>query len=351
MRERSIGKLWRDARLDVSESSRKGIILMYHRVNDVGSDPWSLCVTPQHFAEHLDVLQKNVYPLRLQQLNKWMQTRGAPYQSVVITFDDGYVDNLHYAKPLLERYEIPATIFLATGYIRDKREFWWDKLERLLLQPGTLPETLRLSVNGIVHEWELGEVTHYSEDAYQRHRHWRAWEEAPSPRHSLYFSLWKLMHPLLESDRKILLDELLEWADIEPVSRASHRVVSSLEVLDLAQGDLIDIGSHTVTHASLAKLPADLQRDEIRHSKSYLEEILNRPVTSFAYPYGSKQDYTAETISIVRDVGFACACSTNAGIVGRQSDYFQLPRMHVQDWDGDEFSRQLSKWLDSGVVM
>jgi len=270
-----------------------------------------------------------------------------PHQSVVVTFDDGCVDNLNTAKPLLEHYEVPAMVILATGYIGREREFWWDELERLLLQPGTLPESFRLSVNGSVHEWELGEATHYSEDEYRRHCLWRAWEEAPSQRHLLYFSLWKLLHPLSEVDRRRLLDELLEWADAEPMGRASYRAVSPQEVLALTEGNLIDIGAHTVTHSSLAKIPANMQQDEIRHSKTHLEEILNHPVTSFAYPYGSKHDYTAETISIVRECGFASACSTLSGIVELHSDQFQLPRMHVQDWDGDEFSRQLSAWFSA----
>ena len=62
-----------------------------------------------------------------------------PSAGVVVTFDDGYADNFHNAKPLLERYEIPATVFVTTGYLQDQREFWWDELERILLQPGTLP--------------------------------------------------------------------------------------------------------------------------------------------------------------------------------------------------------------------
>jgi peptidoglycan/xylan/chitin deacetylase (PgdA/CDA1 family) len=81
---------------------------------------------------------------------------------VVITFDDGYADNLHNAKPLLERYDIPATVFVTTGHIGHEREFWGDELDRLLLQPSTLPELLGLSINGSPYQWELGEVAHYT---------------------------------------------------------------------------------------------------------------------------------------------------------------------------------------------
>ena len=65
----------------------------------------------------------------------------------MITFDDGYADVLHHAKPLLERHSVPATVFVATGAIGQRREFWWDELGGLFLQPGTLPEELELTVD------------------------------------------------------------------------------------------------------------------------------------------------------------------------------------------------------------
>ena len=125
----------------------EGLILLYHRVADAGSDPWSLCVTPRHFAEHLEVLRKYSDPMRLQHLAQGLYRRQRAGRPVAITFDDGYADNLQNAKPLLERYDIPATVFVTTGYIGSEREFWWDELERLLLQPGTVPEKHHLSVN------------------------------------------------------------------------------------------------------------------------------------------------------------------------------------------------------------
>jgi peptidoglycan/xylan/chitin deacetylase (PgdA/CDA1 family) len=337
-----ISRLRRTARRFRNTIAPGGLILLYHRVTEVDCDPWSLCVTPQHFAEHLEILLKNGYPMRLQQLNQALQARKRLPRAIAVTFDDGYADNLHNAKPLLERYDLPATVFVVSGYVGHQREFWWDELERLLLQPGTLPESLCLHINDSPFRWRSGESAHFSADNDQHHRSWYINQDAPSPRHSLYDRLWKLLSPLLEDERRSILDQLLVWSGAEPVSRSTHRHLSPEELLTLNQGELIEVGSHTVTHPFLSTLPTALQRDEIQHSKACLEQIIGHPVKSFAYPHG---DYTLTTVGMVREAGFACACSVLAGSVRGRTDRFQLPRVVVQDWDGEEFARRLSRWF------
>jgi peptidoglycan/xylan/chitin deacetylase (PgdA/CDA1 family) len=142
------------------------------------------------------------------------------------------------------------------------------------------------------------------------------------------------------------MDELLAWGGVESAGRADRRCLTVDEVCALARGHFIEVGAHTVTHPSLSTLPMDSQREEIRESKAQLEEIVDCAVTSFAYPYGKRSDYTSETVGLVEEAGFTGACSNIGGLVCNASDRFQLPRFHVQDWDGEEFSRQLSRWFD-----
>jgi peptidoglycan/xylan/chitin deacetylase (PgdA/CDA1 family) len=88
----------------------------------------------------------------------------------------------------------------------------------------------------------------------------------------------------------------------------------------------------------LSEIPADAQREEIRQSKSHLEEILGEPVKSFAYPFGA---HTEETARIVEEAGYDCACTTLPDIVWTGSHRYQLPRIDVGDWDGDRFARHI----------
>jgi peptidoglycan/xylan/chitin deacetylase (PgdA/CDA1 family) len=317
------------------------LILVYHRVNDVTLDPWTLSVTPNHFAEHLAVLQRLFHPISLKALAQSLQdgTKLKP-KSVVITFDDGYADNLHAAKPILERFDCPATIFLVTGVIGSPDEYWWDELSSLLLQPHPLPEYLELSIQGKIHSWHLGNAAEFSQADYSRCIHWRAGQPAPSARHDLYWQLWQLMHPLSSEAQNEVMKALRVWAG-NKYNQPIHRILNQKECLDLARAEQIEIGAHTIHHPSLASLPHDLQCSEISGSKHDLESLLNRPVQFFSYPFGKRRDYTPETIALVRQGGFLAACSNESGFVNIGTDPFQLPRVYISDCSGAEFEYYL----------
>ena len=317
------------------------LALLYHRVTELPLDPQRLCVTPQHFGEHLDVLVEHSTLESLEFIDRFRRGR-LPSRAVVVTFDDGYADNLSNAKPILERYGVPATVFVTTGDMGGDREFWWDELERLLLQPGVLPEVIRLKCNGSEHRWELGPAARYTSDDYVRYAGWNVLQHnTPTPRHELYRSLCTLVRPLAASERGRLMDELLAAAGTQPARRASHRVLSPQELVDLAEGGLVEVGAHTVSHAQLSALPIDQQREEIGQSKTQLERILARPVSTFAYPYGSRLDYTSQTVTAVRAAGFTAACSNFPEGLSRRTDRFQLPRLIVSDTDGNAFEQRL----------
>lgn len=299
------------------------LILGYHRIASPSWDPFALCVSPQHFSEHLEVLHRCASPMPLAELLPRLGTAPLPRGSVCLTLDDGYADSLHCAKPLLHRHQIPATVFVSTGDLG--REPWWDELTRILFAPSMLPDRLSLRLNGDGFEWTFASRP-----------------QSGSQRAELATTLHRHLLPLPPSRREVALLRLREWARTEPQGHLACRGLTPQEVTELADGDLLEVGAHGVSHPLLAELPVDGQRWEIEESKRQLEELIGRPVTSFSYPNGSSSEDTAQ---IVRESGFNCACTSISDIVGRHSDRFHLPRFWASNQDGTSFERWLRRWL------
>jgi peptidoglycan/xylan/chitin deacetylase (PgdA/CDA1 family) len=320
------------------------LILLYHRVVMLNSDPQLLCVDPRHFEQQLDVLKRDYQPLSLIELAEAVSQNHIPDRAVVVTFDDGYLDNLEFAKPLLAKYEIPATVFVTARGSNNPREFWWDELEKLLLHAETLPPWLELTIDHQQHHWQLGEALSPARSQPE----WNVLDEAAAlPRQGLYLFLSSLLRPLDEFQRNALLDELSEWSGISRTARMTHRCMDDDQLRNLVHDGLIDVGAHTITHPVLAFRSLEEQRAEIVGSRRRLEEILNQEVMTFSYPYGTYRDYSDETVSMVRENGFLAACA-NVGrrprpqcIVNANTNLHTLPRLIVADVAGDEFEQNL----------
>jgi peptidoglycan/xylan/chitin deacetylase (PgdA/CDA1 family) len=318
---------------------------MYHRVAEPGLDPCLLCVGRKQFAEQLEVLRKSCEIVPLRELQNSLRADGLRRPRVALTFDDGYVDNLDNAKPILNRFEAPATVFVTSGFVGTTREFWWDELDRLLLQPGRVAASLRLRVEGTVREWSLGDYADYPPDRQANDAAWSLMDSHdPTPRHTVYRELVQVLYTIPLHERDALLEELRQQTDKPPEGRRSHRVMSPRQVQELAAGGLVEVGAHTMSHPVLSAQPAELQRQEIVESKHLLETWIGQPVRSFAYPFGTLAHYSPATVDLVRSAGYTCACSNFPGPVKSTTDPFQLPRHMVFNWDGSTFSKHLSSW-------
>lgn len=328
----------------------RGAVLLYHRVREAQTDPYTMHVTPQHLEEHLRVIRAIGHPMPLTQFAQGVRTSTLPRGAVCVTFDDGYADSLYTAKPLLERYDVPASVFVTTGAQGRRREFWWDELERVFLQPGILRARLDLNGHGRPGAWHLGDAAVYDRDAAHRHQAWTLSPDPrapysppdPTPRHAALRALHQLILPLPQAERQRLLDDVLSWADLAPAVRPTHRALAPAEVVELTRGGLVEVGAHTVNHLDLIAQPVAVQHAEIRQSKEELEAWLGHPVQTFAYPYGH---YSADVVAAVRAAGFtaACACKSRPG--QRGSRPLLLPRVYVFNWHGDEFAHHLRQWL------
>jgi peptidoglycan/xylan/chitin deacetylase (PgdA/CDA1 family) len=249
---------------------------------------------------------------------------------------------LYDALPLLERFEVPATFYLTSSGLDGSGEFWWDELERLLIQPGVLPETLSLRIGERSFSWRLGAFTELTEEG-ARTANWRAWEPPPTPRHALYAELWALLHKMCQGERQRCLAVLRSWAGTTTVTRQNHRPMTNSEVVTLGRSDMAAIGAHTHTHPSLAVLDEREQWHEIDGNRSLLESVVARPVHAFSYPFGKPTDYTATTVALLRRAGFTSAVCNSNGRIEKTSDVLQLPRCFVENLSPDQFAN----WLHS----
>lgn len=294
------------------------VVLVYHRVGKLPLDPQMLTVSPDNFRRQMAVLRDS-YPV----LGAGEDWSSVNEPSVVVTFDDGYADNVLEALPVLQEYGIPATFFVTTGNIGTDLEYWWDDLERLVILSSRFPECFLLKDHLFGREWPT-----------------KTGEE----RLKMYGDLHRMMKMVDAPRRGEWMGQLRDWAGAMARGRSSHRAMSVEELKELAKSDIATIGAHTVTHTPLSAQDQLRQREEIIKSKQSLEGWLCRKITLFSYPFGGRAHYTPETARLVREAGFIKAFSNFPGQWHRLTDPYQIPRHLVRDWDGDTFIKRLKRF-------
>jgi peptidoglycan/xylan/chitin deacetylase (PgdA/CDA1 family) len=330
-------------------NGRRATILLYHRVADLATDPLLLAVRPERFEAQMRWLAANAAPLPLCELVSAARYGRLPPRAVAVTLDDGYVDNLLTAAPILASHGVPATVFIASGYCERAERFWWDELERVLLRPGALPAAFELCAGNTVLTVVLEGAARYAPAEFRRFASWTVLERSdPSPRHRAYRELHERLRPMRASIRDELLAQLAQHLVDGDAWPALHCACSLAEVRRLAAAPGIEIGAHTARHPLLAALSTVEQRAEIDTSRMMLAEIVGSPMRSFAYPYGGRRDFSDETAAIVRDLGFTSACANIAGDVMAGTDSYRLPRRLVRDWELAEFAAFMRRIWDDG---
>jgi hypothetical protein len=127
---------------------------------------YDICVSPEYFSEQMEFLTTQLPPDQPERAGfPGILSGSLPHKSIAVTFDDGYADNLYAAKPILERFEIPATVFISPGSLG--KPFWWNQLESIILSTPRLPGYLLLPVGGEMIEWEGGDRKTFLNRLYQ----------------------------------------------------------------------------------------------------------------------------------------------------------------------------------------
>ena len=319
----------------IRENRNKNLILLYHHVIQTRVDPWEMAVNPDHFRDHLEVLSNDykVMPLGDMATGKPSFSGAAIY----LTFDDAYRDNYTQVFPELRKRSLPATFFVATQILNENPTFWWEALEQVLLEKSPVPEILELRwPDGSVYRKKIGQLAINT-------RPWSAWTGIPETRRQeIYLDLSARIKALPPDGQNDLTGQLLSWLDENPSSGFGSAKMTASQLSEVHQSGLVEIGAHSVHHPVLARLPEPIQIHEIANSKRQLEALLGKPVSTFAYPHGN---YDNVTRALVCATGFAIACTTEEGSFDRRHDLMTLPRIWVKDWDKDQFSGALERWL------
>lgn len=303
------------------------VVLGYHRVGG-GPDPFGLIVSPRHFADQIEFIARYTTPVRLTEASRRPQQLGTARARVVVTFDDGYLDTWKEALPVLERWEVPATVFIATG--NPGLPFWWDELTHIMMGQDSLPPALEINVEGRRRAWQLGsEPMSRGPDSMNRRRR-------------VLLDIADVVRPTVGHQRDDLMRHIRAWAGAGDGGGAVPRALTADEVRQLAASPTIDIGGHSVSHPMLPAVSVIDQRREIRQCRDYLVGITGQPIPSFSYPHGA---YSRDTRRVVAEAGFTMACCSTPDALTPWSDPLTTPRLWAADQDGDSFERWLRPWI------
>ena len=265
-------------------------------------------------------------PVRLSDLA--LGLGGGGRGAVAVTFDDGYLETLTVAEPLLAEFGVPATVFVPTDFLGS--ETWWDLLHRAVWAPESLPDVLQIREGSVVLDW-----------ASSPPRPSIAGGGTLGTREGLFDSLYRLLLVASESERRGAMEQLVEWSGVGDPGPSDGRVLAEDELALLGESPLVDIGSHTASHPMLARLSREEQAREATASRTLLQTVSGRDVTLFSYPNGS---FSPITERVVREAGYRSACTSQHDVVLPDTDPFRLPRFWPVD-SPDAVARILRVWL------
>lgn len=322
-------------------SAAKIVVLMYHRVAVTETDPWGLCISPENFEQHLQVLRSEFNLISTEELLQQVSVKKIIQNAVCITFDDGYADNFINAKRLLQKYNCPATFFVTTGLIGQQKQFWWDELENVLLHTKHLPAFLSLKIRNEIIEHHLSEPL-LTTKMHQLHKQWHYHEEPPTERCLLYIKIWELLLPLSYKEINTIMCTLKKWVSEDLPEHNQSFPMNDFQLKQLEADRLFSLGMHTNTHTDLSTKNSLNQMKEIDGSKYILEKDYNKKANMLAYPYGK---FNQLTIDVVQRLKIDACFTTNQETVNADADVTRLGRFQVFNWNREVFKNHLSKWM------
>lgn len=297
-------------------------VLAYHRVIDHRAPEFVgyqgvVSASPDEFGDQIAWARDHFTPVTLDEVVAASIGGPLPERPLLVTFDDGYADNLHHALPILDRHGVRPTVFLATDHIGLANPFWWDLASWAFTTTAVREAALPL----------LG-TTRWSSDHRDLQRRWmEAAKRLPEP------------------EKLAALDDLITVLEVTPGGGEPDPSTLSWSDVEQMSRRGVDFGAHTVTHPILTKVSPEVAGDEIRRSISTVREATGRPVLGFAYPNGRTGDFDDVAKRAVAAAGVPLAFSLVPGptrISEVRADPLSIRRVYVHHGDGvDRFAAKV----------
>jgi peptidoglycan/xylan/chitin deacetylase (PgdA/CDA1 family) len=297
------------------------MILTYHNISDgrehldEAPHPFKLrpAITAQQFELHLRILKKSYNVVSLEEGVKWLKGgKELKNNLAVITFDDGYESFYTLAFPLLKKYDFPATVFLPTDFINQKKIFWWDELTNVFFHfdSKTLPSAQLIPIIG---EKLVKQV--------------RALKNDTKRKMQFLHSLESYLRSIEDQQREEKIERIKEILPLDQdVKSAELKTLSWGQIAEMSRGG-ISFGSHTCSHLNIGFASLEKIEEELAKSKESIETNVKVKVISFAYPYSADFETHLRVKPILDNLEYECACTCLTGVNLSNSDPFFLKRM------------------------
>ncbi|WP_185974299.1 polysaccharide deacetylase family protein [Litoribacter populi] len=314
--------------------SSGALVLMYHKIGSPKTDPWKLAVSERNFDAQMKWLARNCKVISTAEMVENLKTGKVKSRTIALTFDDGYQDNYLLAKPILEKYNLPATFFISDKCLEERTGFWWDELEEIALHSKTLPASFRSSDTFM----ELGEEATIINGYWRSNQQYYAMDPV-NKRSELYLKLWEEFSPLEYKDQESRLSQIKSWAKVTETS--VEKCMTREQLKEMGQNDLFTIGAHTHSHPALSSHHYEYQYKEILQNLNYIEASIGRRPKFLAYPSGK---YNEDTLNVVKELELDAAFTTIPTLINKRTSAFEMGRFQVMNWEKSEFSKSIKKW-------
>ncbi|VAW58683.1 Polysaccharide deacetylase [hydrothermal vent metagenome] len=298
-----------------SSTSNALCILAYHRIYDMGNedefpfDPELISATPDDFETQMRYVKKHFNPITFKHIIDYQNgNTKLPECPVIITFDDGHLDNYTHAFPVLKKLHIPATIFISTEYMDSDKIFWFDWVAYNVYK--TRKKELTLNEGSFFLKIGSG----------------------ISQKRKSVENLLNHLKALGNNERLAALIEIKNTLNVklENKDRGKSSALQWRQIVEMGENQ-IEFGSHTVSHPVLSSLSAHELTQELVQSKTVIEQQLGKSVDTIAYPVGGEDEFNQSVIDECKKASYILGISYSPGIEKLPlRDMYRIKRLHVE---------------------